>query len=168
MNLAHLDKKKQLQRERDSILMQIRTLKEKAEKISVELVELEKVIDVRELAVTDHAIERFKQRAIDIPTKKIRQMLTSNELTQAYRKKGDGVFTVAGMPHIRAVIRDFTIITVINTSDPEERIKMLREYMNYYIEELALKYTSEPEVKIMKLKTFKDRYWAHKKTAYNG
>jgi L-cysteine desulfidase len=154
----NLQYKKQLEKERDSILMQIHTLRAKYDRIKDDLRSLVEQIAVRELVVTDHAIERFKERVIDIPVKKIKQILTSGELTEAYRRKGDGRYGIKELPNVVVQITDFAVVTVINTALPEERLELLSHYMNYYIDELALKYTGH-EVNIMKIKTFKHLYW---------
>lgn len=158
MNEQLLKQKKDLEKERQICLQRSYNLSQRANRITEQLSEIEKQIEIRVLAVTDHAYERFKERVMEIPDKRIKPILTDKKLLEDYKKHGNGNYALYDMPHIEIVIQDFAVVTVINRMNYLERAELLRAYINYFVDarvEQEISGSSKP----LRLKTFRKYYY---------
>jgi hypothetical protein len=149
---------KHLQLQIDAYVKKIQEYQYKINKASSQMAELKKLKYIREIYVTEHAIKRFQERVLHIEGRKIRQLLSSKDLVEKYQNGGDGKYQLKDYPYVIVVIEKYRVMTVINKLNAEERLKMLSNYMDYFIDEIALKHTGH-DVKIMKINTFRGLYW---------
>lgn len=156
-------RRNELTRERTLVLQQIYSLQQRSKAIEEELQTMEKEIEERELVVTDHAIQRFRERVADLPRTQVKKILTNESLLKAYREKGDGRYVLEELPYVVVVVKDFAVITVISTDQPEEKLRVLKEYMEVFVEDLASKLTGNSD-HVMKLRTFRKLYYKNLKT----
>lgn len=109
------------------------------------------------ITVTEHAIERFKERIINIPERKIKQMLRSETLLNMIKVSGSGKYVLPEMPMCTVAVEDFTIVTVYNRHDPFYKLDMLSHYMKYWVN---MRVRSEfHDVEIMDFKEFSKKQY---------
>ena len=86
------------------------------------------------LSISTHAIQRFKERVENLPTKVIKSLIWKSDLREKYLKNGPGRHKLNNKPTVIAVIKDYTVITILNVSSPELKLQHLEQYMDYWIE----------------------------------
>lgn len=114
--------------------MEVDKLQKKIESIKEQIAKEEQAAKEVTISVSEHAVLRFKERIMDLPATKIRKMLTNPELTEAYKKRGAGKYLLKEVPDALLVVTDGVIVTVVNRFSPEEKLKVLGEYMNYFVD----------------------------------
>jgi hypothetical protein len=147
---------------RNSLLKQIGDLKTEVCQVSEELARLQEPRDKKVLIVSGHAVERWKQRVSDIPSKKIRGILSSAALLNAYLKGGTGRYSIDAAPTVLVVIVDFVVKTVINKNEPEEKLRLLPLYLDYFVDQKIAEALGKPYT-FMTFAKFRHAYYTNTK-----
>lgn len=113
------------------------------------------------LKISDHCIERFKERVINIPKQKILKLLSSEELFIRYKEFGPGKYRLSkDYPNVIVVIEDFTTITCYLQFDYNEKLEVVKSWLDQWIEERANSLINEDlQIKPITLRTFKRKYY---------
>lgn len=119
--------------ERIKLSNQVKQLKLKEDKLRKKLEACRPI----ELTISSHAIERYKQRIMDIPKAAIKKMLNDPELYRQHKAFGMGRFKSPALPNVIAVINQFTVITVYEESNVFLKLRVLRIYMSYFVDKIA-------------------------------
>lgn len=117
-------------RRKATIVSQLKNADFDIENIKLKIKEKE---TVQELEVTAHAIERFKQRILNMPNTKVRKMLKDDALFRKVKNGGDGKYSLPQIPYCIVIVRDNAIITVYSKHDAEYRLDKLAHYMSYWV-----------------------------------
>jgi hypothetical protein len=113
----------------------------------------------KDLFITPHAITRFRERIMDLPNQKIKNILSDESLLNKYKENGPGRYKLPEpFTYVTVAVKDFSVITCFNQKDPEERIDLLRAYMDNWVEDRC-KQVINPEWNIMALGAFKRKYY---------
>jgi len=114
---------------------QLKELSRKVHNIQkqIELIEIKE--KKRGLILTDHAIDRFRERIGYGTEEFIRKNLITEELLNKYVSYNQSEVRIShpSIPNCDCVIIDSKIITIINTFDPYKELERLGYYMKYYI-----------------------------------
>lgn len=86
------------------------------------------------LNISNHAIERFKQRFMMMSNSQVKKILSHPDLLDKYRKGGPGYYSIPDCPKMKARIQDSTIVTVVNPFDLEVQFRYASEYVMYKVE----------------------------------
>lgn len=124
------DKRKELKQELNRLSILIDRGRKRIAQIQNELEGFEK----KKLIVSEHAIKRFKERIENMPTKTIKTLFWQSNLQEKYLKHGAGRHRMNNKIGVIALIKDNTVITVLNDRDPMVRLEHLQQYMEYWID----------------------------------
>lgn len=136
MTEAKLTKREELTLKLNIISSERHEIQKKLHVKTQEMENLQKAIDnlhEEGITVSHHAVVRFKERIMDIPTKKINQLLKDKELEKAVKTYGDNTYRLKTVPNCLVVAKDYKIVTCYSDSDIEWRIDRLEEYMKYWV-----------------------------------
>ena len=111
------------------------------------------------LSISEHAIDRFKERIVDIPRQKVIKLLSSQDIFDRYKEYGPGKYRLSeDYPNVILVIEDYTICTCYMQFDYKERLTMLKSWMDQWVDERVRQELGE-EVHPIKLKTFRKKFY---------
>lgn len=161
MKEVFLQKRERLVLEINQMTSERKDLLKRLSKLNVLISSKEKELETlkpKELSVSKHAIQRFKERVVAFSETKIRKILSDPELLEAYERNGSGEFLFKKLPNFVIVIRDYNVLTIYNKFDPKEELRVLSLYMEQYIEDLA-KQALDPSHQIMKKSTFRKQLY---------
>ena len=99
---------------------------------------IQRAISRGRLVITNHAVQRFRERVADIHVDKVRELLSHDSLMEKYLLYGPGTYCLYSKSSIAAVIRDATVVTVYSTNAKQEptvadKLSMYPKYMDYYV-----------------------------------
>lgn len=136
MTEAKLTKKEELTLKLNLIRKERHEIQKELDRKTQDMVSLQNTIDnlhEEGITVAHHAVVRFKERIMNIPTKKINQLLRDKELEKAVKTYGDNTYRLKTVPNCLVVVKDYKVITCYSDSDIEWRIDRLEEYMKYWV-----------------------------------
>lgn len=139
------------------LLIQKQQLGDKIDMVEVNILKLQqqaKQLSSVGLTVTEHAIERFRQRILDLPRQRIKQILSSKALYEKWKTVKGERYRVKEAAGCIAVIKDATVITVYSSIDPDYRLNVLSKYMDYFIDNLVEKHLNGLEIPVKPFKMF--------------
>lgn len=110
------------------------------------------------LTVSQHAVDRYRERIMNIPPTAARKILNDPALIEKCKKHGEGTYVLTNYPNVLCVIRNWTVITCYNRYAPEEKLRVLGPYMEYYIRTLAYR-VDNPGVSLKTFKQFRKEYY---------
>jgi hypothetical protein len=146
-----------LNKKRERLLVKRQQIGDTINSIDIEILKLQqeyKKVKQHGLTVTEHAIQRFQERILDLPRQRIKTILSSPELHAKYLRHKSEKYRIKEVPGCVVVIKDSKVITVYSSVDPFYRLMMLEKYMDYYIDCLITKHTSWQQVDVIPFKIF--------------
>jgi len=132
-------------------IKELEELKEKKEQLDRRISELQLHADdlqLVELKVSRHAIERFKERVASVDDERARSILLNDGTKLRYLTLGDGKYPLKVGSVVDIVVEKGTIVTVISrgfkhSPGPETKLAILRKWVDYYVESRISNYNGQ-------------------------
>jgi septal ring factor EnvC (AmiA/AmiB activator) len=121
------------QKEIASLRKQINTLESEVKQIMHQRDSIK-----RKIGISQHAVQRFRERILDIPVQKVKSLFMSDALVNKIIQHGDGKYVVPDYKNCVVVVADNVIVTCYERDTIEQRFDKLRMYMNYFVNQRAI------------------------------
>lgn len=132
MKEIHLDKKRKLNLEYNTLSEQFVSLKKKISAVQNKINEIKNKEEEQGLLISAHAYDRYKERILNTRNRYIKKHLLTKDLINLVKNK-DGNFSHPNIKHLTVVVKDNTIVTLYKSFDVEKEFNYLTMYMNHFI-----------------------------------
>ncbi|MGN7818837.1 hypothetical protein ACTJJB_01835 [Chitinophaga sp. 22536] len=149
-----------MKEERAELKAELNQLLDQRHRITNRIEQIRKQLDFKatELTVSQHAVDRYRERIMDIPPTAARKILNDPQLLEKHKRYGEGTYVLSNYPNVLCVVSNWTVVTCYNRYAPEEKLKSLGRYMDYYIDKLCHR-VDNPGIPIKKFKQFRKDYY---------